>query len=110
MSATDVSEKHFVRKIKNSAPQPRLHPMLTNRQVEIARLISEGLSEKQIAEHLHVSTYTIKTHRANIMLRIDVHNTAQLVCWLFRQKLLLVEELPDRVSPANENGAGRTGS
>lgn len=52
---------------------------LTRREREILQLISSGLSNPAIAEKLFLSTDTIKTHRKNIMRKLDVNNTAQLV-------------------------------
>lgn len=52
---------------------------LTKREREILQLIASGLSNPAIAEQLFLSTDTVKTHRKNIMRKIDVNNTAQLV-------------------------------
>jgi DNA-binding NarL/FixJ family response regulator len=52
---------------------------LTRREREILQLIASGLSNPAIAEKLFLSTDTIKTHRKNIMRKLDVNNTAQLV-------------------------------
>jgi len=52
---------------------------LTRREREILQLIASGLSNPGIAEKLFLSTDTIKTHRKNIMRKLDVNNTAQLV-------------------------------
>lgn len=58
---------------------------LTKREREIIQLIASGLSNPAIAEQLFLSTDTVKTHRKNIMRKLDVNNTAQLVKYALDQ-------------------------
>jgi len=52
---------------------------LTEREIEILTLISEGLSSKQIGEKLFISPRTVDTHRTNLMNKLDIHNIAGLI-------------------------------
>lgn len=52
---------------------------LTEREIEMIRLISDELTMKEIAEKLYISEHTVKTHRKNIMAKLDVKNTAGMV-------------------------------
>lgn len=52
---------------------------LSERETEILRHISQGLSNKEIGKMLHISHRTVDTHRTNLMKKLDVHNTAALV-------------------------------
>lgn len=52
---------------------------LTEREIEIVRLIAEGLSNKEIGEKLFISHRTVDTHRTNLMQKLGVHNIAALV-------------------------------
>ncbi|MCY7349087.1 MAG: LuxR C-terminal-related transcriptional regulator [Cytophagaceae bacterium] len=52
---------------------------LTFREVEIIRLVREGLNNEQIAERLSLSVFTVKTHRKNIHFKLNVSNVAELV-------------------------------
>lgn len=52
---------------------------LTEREVEILRLVAEGLSNKEIGDRLFISHRTVDTHRTNLMQKLDVHNVAGLV-------------------------------
>jgi len=61
---------------------------LSAREIEIIQLVSEGLSNKEIAERLFLSVHTITTHRKNIMSKLGVNNTAGLVMFAIRQNLL----------------------
>jgi integrase len=48
-------------------------------------LVAEGHSSKEIAELLSVSPTTIETHRAHLLQKLDVHNTAELVLYAVRR-------------------------
>lgn len=52
---------------------------LTARELEVIRLSSEGLSAAGIADRLHVSVYTIKNHKQNIYLKMDVRSNAEML-------------------------------
>lgn len=58
------------------------------REMEIIRLIAEGYSNKEIADHLFLSTHTVTTHRKNIMGKLQVNNTAGLVMYAIRNNML----------------------
>ncbi len=54
-------------------------PVLTTREREVLNLIAEGKSNKEIAEHLFISVHTVARHRANIMDKLNLKKTADLV-------------------------------
>ena len=62
--------------------------LLSPRQREILQLIAEGKSTREIAETLHLSVKTIETHRAQLMERLDIHDTASLVRYALRKGLI----------------------
>ena len=55
--------------------------VLSNREIEVLTLISEGLTNIQIAEKLFLSSHTVNTHRKNIMQKLRVNNTAAMVMY-----------------------------
>ena len=61
---------------------------LSEREREIFQLIAEGHSNKEIAELLSVSPATVETHRAHILQKLDVHNTAVLVLYAVRRGVI----------------------
>lgn len=61
---------------------------LTEREIEIIRLVSQGLSNKEIAEKLFISPRTADTHRTNVMKKLDLHNVAELVRFAFQNKIV----------------------
>ena len=58
---------------------------LTTREREVLKLIAEGLSNKDIADRLFVSVRTIEHHRANIMRKLNIKSTANLVKYAIRK-------------------------
>jgi len=61
---------------------------VTEREIDIIRGISEGLSNKLIADKLNLSTHTVNTHRKNIMNKLGVNNTAGVVMFAVKNGLL----------------------
>jgi DNA-binding NarL/FixJ family response regulator len=61
---------------------------ISGRELEIIRLIAEGYSNIEIADHLCLSAHTVTTHRKNIMGKLQVNNTAGLVMYAIRNNLL----------------------
>ena len=54
-------------------------PVITRREKEVLKLIAEGLTNKQMAEKLFISTTTVDTHRNNLLSKFNVKNTANLI-------------------------------
>lgn len=61
---------------------------LSEREREIFQLVAEGHSNKEIADLLSVSPTTVETHRAHILQKLDVHNTAELVLYAVRKGVI----------------------
>jgi DNA-binding NarL/FixJ family response regulator len=61
---------------------------LTPRQREIIQLLAEGKSNKEVATILKISVKTAETHRANIMLRLDLHSFADLMHYAIRNEII----------------------
>lgn len=62
---------------------------ITDRELDVIRLISEGLSNKLIADKLELSTHTVNTHRKNIMAKLNIPNTAGIVMFAVKNNLLV---------------------
>jgi len=52
---------------------------LSKREIEIIQLLADGLSSGQISERLFISGHTVKTHRKNILKKLDLHNSSELI-------------------------------
>jgi DNA-binding NarL/FixJ family response regulator len=61
---------------------------LSNREFEILKLLTEELSNKEIAERLHISTGTVETHKRNIMSKLGVKNAMGLALYLVKNRLV----------------------
>jgi DNA-binding NarL/FixJ family response regulator len=61
---------------------------LSEREREIFQLIAEAHSNKAIADMLSISPATVETHRAHILQKLDVHNTAELVLYAVRKGII----------------------
>jgi len=65
--------------------------VVSEREVEIIKLIALGLSNKQIADKLCLSLHTVNTHRKNILQKLRVNNTAGVVMFAVKNNLLSAE-------------------
>jgi DNA-binding NarL/FixJ family response regulator len=63
-------------------------PVLTPREKEILGLIAEGYTNPQIAEKVFLSSFTIDSHRKNLLAKLDVKNTASLIKLAVENKLI----------------------
>lgn len=77
----------YVRQLKQRGLQDS-YELLTTREREILQLLAEGKTNKDIANLLNLSTYTVETHRANLMQKLDLHNTAELVLYAVRKRII----------------------
>lgn len=73
--SAEISEKM----INFMSTQSISENVLSNKENEVLGLIAKGLTTKEIAEKLFVSSRTIETHRANILKKLEVKNTAELI-------------------------------
>lgn len=69
-------EKSFAPEVADCSPIP-----LTARQIEIVRLVASGKIAKEIASELNLSTHTVYTHRKNIMKKLNINSTSELVIY-----------------------------
>lgn len=66
------------------------HPvdLLTAREREILIMIAEGKTNKEIAQELKLSVYTVETHRASVLEKLNLHNTGDIVRFAIRNGLI----------------------
>jgi DNA-binding NarL/FixJ family response regulator len=64
---------------------------LTRREQQVMRLLAEGISTKEIAEKLFISPKTVENHRANIMNKLELHGTMELIRYATRLGLIDVD-------------------
>jgi len=64
------------------------YDLLTEREREILQLLAEGKSNKDVAAILGLSPYTVETHRTNLMQKLGLHNTAEIVLYAVRKSII----------------------
>ena len=64
------------------------YELLTTREREILQLLAEGKSNKDVAGRLGLSTYTVETHRGNLMEKLNLHNMPELILYAVRKGII----------------------
>jgi DNA-binding NarL/FixJ family response regulator len=64
------------------------YDLLTEREREVLQLLAEGKSNKEAATILNLSPYTVETHRQNLMQKLGLHNTAEIVLYAVRKAII----------------------
>lgn len=73
----------YVRRLAESGATDRLDA-LSAREREVLQLVAEGKSNKDIAKELGLGVSTVETHRANVMTKLNLHTTAEMVRYAVR--------------------------
>jgi len=69
---------------KQALPTPRL----TSRELEVLKLVAQGMSNREIAGELYISENTVKNHVRNILEKLHLHSRMEAVVYAVREKLL----------------------
>ncbi|PWT80986.1 MAG: DNA-binding response regulator [Blastocatellia bacterium] len=64
------------------------YDLLTDREREVLHLLAEGRSNKEVATLLDLGLSTVETHRANLMQKLNLHSTAEIVLYAVRKRLI----------------------
>jgi DNA-binding NarL/FixJ family response regulator len=79
---------NVVKNIRSNYKEQELTEALSDREVEVLIQICNGLSNNEIAENLHISKRTVDKHRANLLDKTHSKNTAHLVMFAIKNKLI----------------------
>jgi len=71
--------------------QRSLLPSLTDRELDVLKLVAKGLSNREISEELYISENTVKNHVRNILEKLHLHSRMEAVVYAMREKLLDVD-------------------
>ena len=84
---TPVIAKALITKMSNnnSAKEQQL---LSDREKEVVKYVIKGMSAKMIADKLLISSRTVEAHKVNIMKKMDVNNTAELVAKAIKENIV----------------------
>jgi len=77
----------YVRKLQRSGGEDS-YDLLSPREREILQLVAEGKSSKEIANLLHLSVYTVETHRARVMQKLNLRGIPELILYAVRKGII----------------------
>ena len=87
-AVTAVLVEDYVRRLQSRGLTDSYH-LLTDREKEVLQLLAEGRSNKEVATVLDLSLSTVETHRANLMQKLNLHNTAEVVLYAVRKGIIV---------------------
>lgn len=90
-SADSIRDK-LLKLIHTPEPDKR-HEALSRREKEIIVCVIKGMTNKQIAGHLCLSSHTVNTHRRNISAKLDIHSVSGLTIYAIVNKLISLDDL-----------------
>ena len=64
------------------------YDLLTAREREILQLVAEGKSNKEVAQLLNLSLFTVETHRGHILQKLNLHSVPELVLYAVRKGMI----------------------
>jgi DNA-binding NarL/FixJ family response regulator len=86
-AVTSVLVEDYVRTLQKRGLTDS-YDLLTDREKEVLHLLAEGRSNKEVATLLDVGLSTVETHRANLMQKLNLHGTADIVLYAVRKRLI----------------------
>jgi two-component system, NarL family, response regulator NreC len=87
-AVTAVLMEDYVRQLQARGLTDSYH-LLTSREKEVLQLLAEGRSNKEVATLLDLGVSTVETHRANLMQKLNLHNTAEIVLYAVRKGIIV---------------------
>jgi DNA-binding NarL/FixJ family response regulator len=85
---TAVLVEDYVRRLQQRGMTDS-YDLLTDREKEVLQLLAEGRSNKEVATLLDLGLSTVETHRSNLMQKLSLHNTAEIVLYAVRKGLIV---------------------
>ncbi len=92
---SDIVLKGFLKNGNQAEPRENSRTRPTPREVQVIRHLAEGKANKEIAAELGITTRTVETHRAKIMLKLGVHSLAELIHYAIRNKIVPPPSAPE---------------
>lgn len=85
-----VSEILIENFLKNKNRKDVHNTKLTERETEILQAITKGFTNQQMADNFHISVRTIEAHKSNIMKKLKINSTAELVVYAIKNKIVKI--------------------
>lgn len=87
-AVTGLLVEDYMRQLKERGLSDS-YELLTDREKEVLQLLAEGRSNKEVAVLLDVGLSTVETHRSNLMQKLNLHSTAEIVLYAVRKRLIV---------------------
>ncbi|HET9264140.1 MAG TPA: response regulator transcription factor [Vicinamibacterales bacterium] len=87
-AVTALLVEDYIRQLQARGLTDSYH-LLTDREKQVLQLLAEGRSNKEVAALLDVGLSTVETHRGNLMQKLGLHNTAEIVLYAVRKGLIV---------------------
>jgi two-component system, NarL family, response regulator LiaR len=85
-----VSEILIENFLKSKTKKDGQNNKLTERETEILQAITKGMTNQQLADNLHISVRTVEAHKSNIMKKLKINSTAELVVYAIKHKIVKI--------------------
>jgi two-component system response regulator NreC len=87
-AVTALLVEDYMRRLQTRGLTDSYH-LLTDREKEVLQLLAEGRSNKEVATLLDLGLSTVETHRSNLMQKLNLHNTAEIVLYAVRKGIIV---------------------
>ncbi len=93
---TRLKIRNKIERLACHKPKPgkeEVESILSKREKDVVRLLAKGMTNKEISEHLFISTHTVITHRKNISRKLNIKSVAGLIVYAIINEIVSVDEL-----------------
>ncbi len=82
-----ILKEDYMRKLDDKGAEDT-YELLTTREREVLQLVAEGQSNKEVANFLNLSLYTVETHRTHILQKLNLHSVPELILYAVRKGII----------------------
>lgn len=82
-----ILKEDFIRQLDEMGAEDT-YELLTTREREVLQLVAEGKSNKEVANLLNLSLYTVETHRTHILQKLNLHSVPELILYAVRKGII----------------------
>jgi two-component system response regulator NreC len=86
-AVTRILKEDYMRQLDKMDAEDT-YELLTNREREVLQLVAEGQSNKDVANFLNLSLYTVETHRTHILQKLNLHSVPELILYAVRKGII----------------------
>lgn len=87
--------RKVLQELSNPQPAPPTTDPLTERELEVLRLVAQGFSNREIADHLVVAEFTVRSHVSNVLSKLHLASRTQAALFALKAGLASLNDVPD---------------